>query len=223
MPSGDSFPIFVVAFCLFDKPAYVKASASINELKIRHFGHDAVVLHERDIRRRSGDFVVLNDPDVRTRFMNDLTEAIDEMDFKLVAAIIDKRKISRRDDYYEMAMRFGLERVALHYGLSGVDGPMLHLVAEKRSARQDAALELAFHRQIRGDNFRGCSYPFDIRFAPKGQCVGMEIADLVAYPTGRLWLDPDAYKSKPHIEVIRRKFRRDERGKALGWGLKVFP
>ncbi|HEY3271611.1 MAG TPA: DUF3800 domain-containing protein [Geothrix sp.] len=44
---NPEFPIFVLAFCIVSKEDYVsKAVPSLQRLKLEHFGHDQVVLHE---------------------------------------------------------------------------------------------------------------------------------------------------------------------------------
>jgi hypothetical protein len=49
---STEFPLFVLAFCIFRKREYVsRVLPAIHELKFRHLGHDAIVLHEREIRK----------------------------------------------------------------------------------------------------------------------------------------------------------------------------
>ena len=46
------YPVFVLAFCIFRKQHYIdEVVPALQRLKVRHFGHDQVVLHERDIRK----------------------------------------------------------------------------------------------------------------------------------------------------------------------------
>jgi Protein of unknown function (DUF3800) len=44
-----NYPIFVVAFSIFEKATYAKTIGHLLKLKFDTFGHDMVVLHERDI------------------------------------------------------------------------------------------------------------------------------------------------------------------------------
>ncbi|WP_218000145.1 DUF3800 domain-containing protein [Sphingopyxis granuli] len=75
---NPSYPLFVLAFCIFRKSAYsASVSPSIQNLKFKHFGHDAVVLHEREIRQQAQPFVFLKSVSKRTVFMNDLNSLID--------------------------------------------------------------------------------------------------------------------------------------------------
>ncbi|MDH6269297.1 hypothetical protein M2360_004725 [Rhizobium sp. SG_E_25_P2] len=63
------FPIFVLSICGFRIPDYCrKVVPAFQQLKFRYFGHDMVVLHEREIRKQTGDFVLLSDRALRERF-----------------------------------------------------------------------------------------------------------------------------------------------------------
>lgn len=63
--SGDSnlekidagYPIFVLAFCIFSKRHYAETLVPmVQSLKFNYFGHDTIVLHEREIRTKAPPF-----------------------------------------------------------------------------------------------------------------------------------------------------------------------
>lgn len=85
------FPVFVLAFCVFNKLHYThKVVPAIEDLKFRHFGHDLIVLHENEIRRQKGDFKKFNSPELRSAFMSDITDVIESSNFILISCIVDK-------------------------------------------------------------------------------------------------------------------------------------
>ncbi|MDH4188301.1 MAG: DUF3800 domain-containing protein [Nitrospira sp.] len=46
------YPLFVLAFCIIQKREYAdRLTPALQSFKLKHFGHDNVVLHERDIRK----------------------------------------------------------------------------------------------------------------------------------------------------------------------------
>ena len=54
------YPIFVLAFCLFDKEEYAeRITTDITHLKFKYFGHDQIILHEREIRKEEAEFSIL--------------------------------------------------------------------------------------------------------------------------------------------------------------------
>ena len=51
------YPIFVLVFCVFRKEDYANVIVpKVQTFKFKHFGHDIVVLHEKDIRKRNWPF-----------------------------------------------------------------------------------------------------------------------------------------------------------------------
>lgn len=91
--TNSQYPMFVLAFCIFEKRAYVEqTSPSLQWMKFKHFGHDMVVFHEHEIRKATGDFAFLTNADRRQQFMDDLNELIDVAAFTVVAVAVRKDK-----------------------------------------------------------------------------------------------------------------------------------
>lgn len=58
----DGYPLFVLSCCLISKRDYMSTVVpAMQQLKFSMFGHDAVILHEREIRKDLGPFSVLRD------------------------------------------------------------------------------------------------------------------------------------------------------------------
>lgn len=54
-PVDKDFPVFILVFVLCDDADYAGALApAFTQFKVKHFGHDGVVLHSRDIRKALG-------------------------------------------------------------------------------------------------------------------------------------------------------------------------
>ena len=54
-----TYPVFVLCLCLFRKKHYVqRVVPRIQALKFEWFGHDAVILHEREIRKKAPPFEI---------------------------------------------------------------------------------------------------------------------------------------------------------------------
>lgn len=222
-----SYPVFVLALCLFAKEDYASVTApAVMRLKFKHFGHDHVILHEHEIRKAKGDFRFLTNAGLRLRFYEDLNALVDDARFTLVASAIHKARLlalrSTPDNPYHVALDFGLEQIFLHLQGLGCRSGVTHMVFEKRGAREDAELEAAFRRVCNGGNVLRRRFPFEIIMADK-KCnsAGLQLADLVARPVGRHILD----RAQPNraYDILARKFRRAPDGSAQGCGLKVFP
>ena len=113
------YPVFVLAFCVFHKEAYVTTAApAVLRFKFKHFGHDQVILHEHEIRKTKGAFIFLFDSVRRGEFFADMNRLVDESPFTVIASVIDKQRL--RDCYanpanpYTISVGFGLERIYRH-------------------------------------------------------------------------------------------------------------
>jgi hypothetical protein len=226
---NPEFPIFVLAFCIVSKEDYVsKAVPSLQRLKLEHFGHDQVILHEREIRKREGVFNRFMQSERRERFLSGLNTLMAEMPFTIQASVI--RKEALRAQYktphhpYHLSMEFGLERIMRFLEGVGNDqaGRVTHVIVESRGKLEDADLELEFRRICNDSNYRQRRFPIEIIFASKHvNCSGLQLADLVARPIGRHVMDP----TQPNRawDLIEPKLFRSPQGNIEGWGLKCFP
>lgn len=232
MSSGEeTYPIFVLAFCVFNKRHYMeKVVTAVERFKFRHFGHDAVVLHEHEIRKETGPFRF----DGRAHkdvFLDELTGIIETSKFVLISSVIDKRKLRERatpaENPYHIALGSCLE--ALHDLMreKGQADYPTHVVVECRGDNEDRDLELEFRRLCDGANRRNERLPFRIVMAHKrSNSSGLQLADLVARPIGLSILRPN--QSNRAFEVLKPKFfcsgGRRKAGEGYdGWGLRVHP
>jgi hypothetical protein len=220
------FPVFVLAFCILSKSDYSRVLLpAITEFKFAHFGHDQVILHERDIRKDIGDFSILRDPQRKAAFVAELTSIIAATPMTIIASAIRKNLLVDRYAYpnnpYEVALGFGLERIVRCLSRKGATGAT-SVIVESRGKREDDELELEFRRICDGANYGGEKFSLDARFVPKSaNAPGLQIADLVARPIARHIMDPNQVNRA--YAVIEKKLDRSPSGSVLGWGLKVFP
>lgn len=219
-----SYPVFVLAFCIFKKYDYVQRIVPLlQEFKFKHFGHDQAILHETDIRRDRSDFSFLKSKQMKTEFLNELTTIIQNAPFTLISTVIKKEVYRQRyhtpENPYHIALRYGLERIA--YFLKDQIATT-HIVVEKRGKTEDDELELEFRRICNGENYFKQTLPFEFVFADKkSNSAGLQLADLVARPIGLHIIKP-AQENRA-FEIIAEKFYTDKQGNREGYGLKCFP
>ena len=221
------YPVFVLDFCIFKKEYYARVVVpNIQMFKFAYFGHDIVVLHEHEIRKQKPPFSFLQNRERRSTFMDRLTRLIEKSEFSIVAAVIDKLRLTeaygRPTNPYELALCFCMERASAFLRDRGQERKTTHIVVERRGRREDDELELAFRRTRDGVNQWGKMPGFEIVFANKTtNSAGLQIVDLTARPIGRHVLN--ASQPNRAWEIIEPKLRRSPRGQVGGWGLKVFP
>jgi hypothetical protein len=219
--------LFVLSTVIFERKLYREVVVpKIAEFKLRFWHHEGVNLHSRDIRMSSGDFAFTRVRELRLAMLDALSEAITSIPFTLFIAAIKKNPYGERfgvdaANPYEVALTFTFERI-LHF-MEGEGESMLPVTAETRGKKEDAELAVAFDRIMTegtkynaAKRFRLLSCPLNFR-RKYDNIVGMQIADLCAYPFARKILHPE--KENAAHEIIESRVYR--RGSVSG--LKVFP
>jgi hypothetical protein len=221
-------PVFVLAFCIFEKNAYMgQAVPSVQRLKFDFWGCDCVVLHSHEIRKATGDFNILLNAETRTRFTDRVNQLITDMPVTVIAAVIDKqRHVARYSDPanpYEIALTFCMERLQRWLQERGQTDRLTHIVVERRGRTEDQTLELEFLRIKDGQgSFEGPMPNIALKFMDKKHnSTGLQVADLVAHPIGRHAINPA--QTNRAFQLIEPKIRRSPSGRIQGYGLKIFP
>ena len=224
----EDFPLFAVTLLVCKLSDYTRSIVpAFLEFKIKHFGHEAIILHSRDIRKAQKEFGFLTSRERREPFLHELTVLMRDLNYCWITTVIRKQRhrelygVAARNPY-DLALMFCLERLL----------PLLEaewqsevcILAEARGKVEDRELELSFLRTVTNgtyyipaDRFR--SVKFTLRFAEKTRNVtGNQMADLVVYPIARHVLDP----AKPNLpyDVLTPK---EYKGPGRVRGLKVFP
>ena len=193
------FPVFAVAFCLSTMPDYVREVVpAVSELKLKHFGHDAVVLHEYDIRKGRELFEFVSD-DAQREFMEDLADLMAAAPVRFVASMIDKRTVPQQLapwlDGYGVCFQHGAARVTdiiRRESAASLNSELIQIVAESRGKREDGQLREAFNALAGTENARGPTGDFELVIAEKSlNLPGLQLADLAAHPIARHYLEPD--------------------------------
>ncbi len=215
----ENYPIFSLAFVVVRKTDYACIIVPrLQELKFKWFGHDMAVFHEADIRRRNPPFVFLGNPAKNVEFMSDLAVFLAEAPFRIISAVIEKTKLTRRysqpENPYALALLFCMERARELLDNEDQAGRVTTIVCESRGDREDKALELEFLRIAAGQHYllRRPIDGFQLVFADK-KCnsTGLQVADLLARPIGLNVLRP--LQSNQAFDIVRTKM----------WDLKRFP
>lgn len=227
----ENFPIFLLAGCLFEDSEYTRISEEINNLKQEFFKTTEVILHSRDIRKCEGAFQILFDLELKKRFYEQLNKIISGAKFKVIAVAINKKKHIEKygkiaDDPYEICLSFMLERLIFCTD-SSLHSSTVSIVIEKRGQKEDKQL-LAHYNSVTDlgtihvtpTRFKNRITDFTMMLK-KDNNVGLQIADLCAYPIARHVLN----EKEPYIpfKIIENKFYSSGSGKIEGYGLKVFP
>lgn len=222
---NPQYPVFVLAFVIVRKADYChRVCREFQELKMRHWGHDEVVLHERDIRKPHGAFSFLLLRQRRERFLSDLSTLMEDLPATVVAVIIDKIAFAARHaekhpgGTYDYAMETGLNAVFRFLDARGQADMLTNIIVERRGRKEDMELEFAFRRFCNNANAHSRALPFELVMVPKtANSPGLQLADLIARPIGLHHLRPG--QPNRAFEIIRSKLYRNNDDDPEGGGL----
>ena len=182
-----NFPVFALSFCIFAKADYTDCVVPATQrFKFRCWGHDAIVLHEREVRKSIGNFTFPRvERQQREQFIPDLADLIDSVPFRVIGAVIRKENLVGEDviprNPYAIAMRYCMEE--LHSFLLERDqqGKLVYIVLEHRGEKENQDLEREF-RIFMNDIGQ---MDFELRFAKKAARAFFTKFDPLRIPSWR--------------------------------------
>ncbi len=227
----NNFPLFLLCGCLIREDHLRALETAVNAFKQDYFKTEKVILHSRKIRKCEGVFQILFDLTVKAAFYKDLNLILENGEYTIIGSGIDKNEHIKKygkgaKDPYSLALSFVIERLIFCLDKEDKDST-IEVLIEERGRKEDNLLLSHFNSTMD----RGTYYVKPerlksriVRFgfhAKKENIIGLQIADLCAYPLARSILTPD----EPYVpfQIIKDKIYCNEKGEYVGWGLKVFP
>ncbi len=225
-----NFPLFLLAGCFFSEAELKKAEKEINDFKIDFFKTKEVILHSREIRKCEGAFQILFDLDLKKKFYERLNKIVLKMNFIIIGSGINKEEHIKKygkdaGNPYNISLAFVIER--LIFCSDEKNNSKVDIKIEKRGKKEDRQLLEQYNRikdsgtyYVSSERFKNRISGFDF-VAKRDNIIGLQIADLCAYPLARHVLNSE----EPYIpfEIIQNKIYCNSFGKYQGFGLKVFP
>ena len=200
----------------------------LKEFKQEMFGSAEIVIHTADITRNRNRFELMKDASFRSRFYCRLNGLMRNLQYSVVACVIQKDKHRRRYgetalDLYSTSLGVLVERFCLEVCNLPSGGV---IVAESRGPALDSDLMLAWSRlKSHGTRYlKGAAiedWIGDLRLRTKNdEIAGLELADLVVSPIGRHVLGK---RDKEDWEIVERKLLCGAQGQVEGHGLVILP
>lgn len=205
-------------------PAFAAALERIKGEFFRGTPDEPVLLHRKELVNRKGCFGVLCDPAVCKRFDDALLRLVNDSDFTMVCAIIDKKhhqqQYVRPFDPYHWSLACMLERYCRWLNERGEQGDVW---AEQRGAKENRVLEAAYRRMWEeGEGYLKASMAQraltsrEIKLSSKDRNIaGLQLADLLAHPLKLeamiergVLKDPGPYFGRELAQVAAKKYRR---------------
>jgi hypothetical protein len=216
------YPVFVLAACIIKKDEYLyKLQPALTDMKLKYYGKDCVIFHEREIRKKAGAFSILKNQDIMKDFMADMNNMMAAIDYTVISTVIDKGALKATYKYpehpYNLACRFCLERIFLFLEKKAAVDKKTIINFESRGEKEDKELKLHFLEICTEKGWTN----FDINFINKStNCSGLQFSDLIARPIGR-WVINREQQNRA-FDILKSKFYK-KGDDFLRIGLKIFP
>ncbi|MDE6514001.1 MAG: DUF3800 domain-containing protein [Muribaculaceae bacterium] len=225
---NPSFPVFTLCGVLVSKANMRKLEDEFNALKVEFWGDQNVIIHSRDIRRCKNEFINLLDPDVKTCFYQRVNAILSNNGvYVIVACSILKepfiRLFSNTEDVYGLSLSYLIER-SIFCVDDNCETASIDIIFEKRGKIEDRTLTKFYNglrvtgtKWVEPERLQSRIGAFTSR-AKKDNIIGLQIADLIAYPIARKVLNPEV--PNPAFEIIKPNIY-SSHGALLGF--KVIP
>ena len=222
------FPIFTLCGVVVSEEQDKLLADRINSLKMDIWNNTNIILHSRDIRKCQNGFEVLFDLEVKKHFLESVNAILGDDIYIIICCAILKepyiRQYGKLNDVYGLSLSYIMERVVFYLDSVGKDNIELRTVIERRGKKEDTSL-LNYYNQlldrgtywVNGDRMRRYFKRFDMRWKSEN-IVGLQVADLVAYPITRHVLNPNGVNLA--YDVLKKNIYQVD-GKM--YGMKVFP
>lgn len=227
---SPTFPIFTLCGILVADDKVEQLNQQVKDLKKQFWGDKIIILHSRDIRKCQKGFEILFDLNIKQQFYEAINHILAQNNvYVIVSCSIMKepyiRQFGKLNDVYGQSLSFVIERAIFCVDNKVPEGEgRIHSIVERRGKREDKAL-LGYYLQLleKGtywvDALRMKDRMESFEFKWKSDdVIGLQIADLIAYPLTRHVLNPNQVNLA--FDVIEPNIFQQE-GKILG--LKVFP
>ena len=222
------FPIFTLCGVVVSEEQDKLLADRINSLKMDIWNNTNIILHSRDIRKCQNGFEVLFDLEMKKHFLESVNAILGDDIYIIICCAILKepyiRQYGKLNDVYGLSLSYIMERVVFYLDSVGKDNIELRTVIERRGKKEDKSL-LNYYNQlldrgtywVNGERMRSYFKRFDMRWKSEN-VVGLQVADLVAYPITRHVLNPEGVNLA--YDVLKKNIYQVD-GKM--YGMKVFP
>lgn len=226
------FPVFTLCGILVSRHNLKSLSKSFEDLKIDIFGSKEVIIHSVDIRKWRGPFSVLEDESLRKRFFSGIEGILSQNNgYVIISCTILKEQLNKfcvrgeEEDVYGLSLSYIIERSIFYIdNVSKDEAPEIFIVVERRGKKEDNKL-LNYYNGLRNrgtkwiaaDRLRTRIRDFGFK-KKKDNLIGLQIADLIAYPITIHLLYPE--RPNPSYEAVKHNIFQDN-GVLLGQ--KVIP
>lgn len=226
-----TFPVFTLCGILVSRKNLNALNKAFEDLKQEIFGNTDIVIHSVDIRKWRKEFMVLKDEELRVKFFSGIEQILSQHDaYVIVSCTILKEQLNKfcvrgeEEDVYGLSLSYLIERSIFCVDNQQEPNPQISIVVERRGKKEDAKL-LNYYNGLRNrgtkwvsaERLRDRISNFGFKYK-KDNIIGLQIADLIAYPITQHILHPE--RENRSYETVKHNIFSDN-GVLLGQ--KVIP
>ncbi len=216
---------------------------ALENLKRKYFGShpdEPIIFHRKELVNKKPPFEILHDPNVEQAFNHEILMLFGKLEYVVITAVIDKLEHHQRYqvwrfDPYHYCLTVLAERYVLWLKRHSAVGDVM---AESRGGREDRRLKDSFERAcaqgsdfVKPEEFTKYLTSRQLKVKSKGNNIaGLQLADLVAYPSFRTVLArrnhtplPEKFGGQIAAILEESKYDRSPYGEIEGWGRKWLP
>ncbi|MCX4294700.1 MAG: IS3 family transposase [Prevotella sp.] len=216
------FPVFTLCGILVSRQNLNALNKAFEDLKEDIFGTKDVVIHSVDIRKWRGPFSILADESARVRFFEGIERILSRHEaYVIVSCTILKEQLNKfcvrgeEDDVYGLSLSYLIERSIFYVDNNDNEGsPEISVVVERRGKKEDNKLLDYFNglrnrgtKWVEADRLRSRVRDFGFK-NKKDNIIGLQIADLIAYPVTIHLLHPE--RNNPFYEAVKHNIIREK-------------
>lgn len=224
-----TFPLFTLCGILVPDKKLRWLENEVNSLKRELWGNEDIVFHSHEIRNCRKNFVNLLDNEVKNRFYTRINEILGADDvYVIVCCCILKEPFVERfntgEDVYGLSLKYLIERAIFHIDDCTGGNAKLRIVVERRNPVQNTMLLKYYNGlRVKGTKWISTERLIDrvknFSFEDKKQnIIGLQVADMIAYPISRHVLNPE--RPNPAFDVVVKNIY-SYKGARLGF--KIIP
>jgi hypothetical protein len=171
------------------------------------------IFHSREIRKCANEFKILLDEKTKLKFYRELNKILDNHTYSIIPSGINKFSYVKKygnlgNDPYEICLSNVFD-LCISKLKKQSNADELVIVLEKRGEKEDNKLTSHIAKIISNGTYKNSiesfiSLPIAFKFKHKKEdLIGLQIADLTAYPIAKYLLNEQALN--PAFEIIAKK------------------
>lgn len=207
------FPIFLICGILINENEYEILKSEMLKLKLCYWKDQSPIFHSREIRKCANAFKILLDEKTKLKFYRELNKILKNHTYSIIPVGINKFSYLKKygnigNDPYELCLSNVFD-LCVSYLKKQAKSNELVIFLEKRGEKEDNKLASHVAKIISNGTYKNAIESFKFvritfKFIHKKEnLIGLQVADLIAYPIAKYLLNEQALN--PAFNIISQK------------------